>query len=479
MSWTEGCSAGQAGKIQPGSRPGCVSWRVAEDGGTRLGSVYFIIRKGCVCVKKEDTAAKTPETTAADSSDEYSNARVPKSARRSALSLLTVSLGYVFVVTSMQAGGSMGVGLTFTDTVTATLLSSVILAVLACAMGVISAKTGMSTGLLSKYSFGKAGTYVPVAIVVVTTIGWFSIDAYLIGQTTNTLFPIVPIIPVAILGGIGMTFTAMRGMKWMTWLSNIAVPLIIIFGIISMVIAVNDAGGIVGMNSIVPAKPIDYSYAVGLGVGSYAVGAVMFTPDIMRFSKSIRSAIIVMIITLMLGNTFMLLSGAIGSVVTGTPDVAIMLSMQGLLAPAFLVLVLNIWSTAQGCVYSGSMTLNSVVPKAKRTWLVIGFGVIGIIFAIIGFYNYFGSYIDFLSATVPPLGGIFFADFLVTYKQDYPDPDKAELPTVNIAGFIAWILGFIVTRIPFGMPVVNGIIVAFVVKAVLGAIMGSGVKTRT
>ena len=412
-----------------------------------------------------------------ENSDEFSKQPVPKTARRSFLSLLTVSLGYVFVVTSMQAGGNMGVGLTFRDTVTATLLSSVILAVLACAMGVISAKSGMSTGLLSKYSFGKAGTYIPVAIVVITTIGWFSIDAYLIGQTTNTLFPAVPIIPVAILGGIGMTLTAMRGMKWMTILSNIAVPLIIIFGVISMVIAVRDAGGIAGMNEIVPASPIDYSYAVGLGVGSYAVGAVMFTPDIMRFAKSTKAAVIAMIITLMLGNTFMLLSGAIGTVVTGTPDVAIMLSMQGLLAPAFLVLVLNIWSTAQGCVYSGSMTLNSVVPKAKRTWLVIGFGVIGIIFAIIGFYNYFGSYIDFLSATVPPLGGIFFADFLVTYKQNYPDPEKVELPTINIAGFVAWILGFIVTRIQFGMPVINGIIVAFAVKAILGAIMGSGTKS--
>ena len=431
-------------------------------------------------MKKEDTAAKTPETTAADSSDEYSNARVPMSARKSWLSLLTVSLGYVFVVTSMQAGGNMGVGLTFTDTVLATLLSSAILAVLACAMGVISAKTGMSTGLLSKYSFGKAGTYVPVAIVVITTIGWFSIDAYLIGQTTNTLFPVIPIIPVAILGGIGMTFTAMRGMKWMTYLSNIAVPLIIIFGVISMVIAVNDAGGVAGMNAIVPEKPIDFSYAVGLGVGSYAVGAVMFTPDIMRFSKNARTAVIVMIITLMLGNTFMLLSGAIGSVVTGTPDVAIMLSMQGLLAPAFLVLVLNIWSTAQGCVYSGSMTLNSVVPKAKRTWLVVGFGIIGIIFALIGFYNYFGSYIDFLSAAVPPLGGIFLADFLVTYRQDYPEMDSVELPTVNVAGFIAWIVGFVVNRIDIGigMPVINCIIVAFVVKAILGKVMGSGLKTK-
>ena len=157
-----------------------------------------------------------------------------------------------------------------------------------------------------------------------------------------------------------------------------------------------------------------------------------------------------------------------------------MLSMQGLLAPAFLVLVLNIWSTAQGCVYSGSMSLNSVVPKAKRTWLVAGFGIIGIIFALIGFYNYFGSYIDFLSAAVPPLGGIFLADFLVTYRQDYPEMDSVELPMVNIAGLIAWIVGFVVNRIDIGigMPVINCIIVAFVVKAILGKVMGSGLKTK-
>lgn len=320
----------------------------------------------------------------------------------------------------------------------------------------------------------------PVAIVVITTIGWFSIDAYLIGQTTNTLFPVIPIVPVAILGGLGMTFTAMRGMKWMTYLSNVAVPLIIVFGIISMVLAVNSAGGIAGMMAIPQENPVDFGQAVAWGVGSYAVGAVMFTPDIMRFSKNARTAIIVMIITMMVGNTFMLLSGAIGSVVTGTPDVAIMLSTQGLLAPAFLVLVLNIWSTAQGCVYSGSMSLNSVVPKAKRTWLVAGFGIIGIIFALIGFYNYFGSYIDFLSAAVPPLGGIFLADFLVTYRQDYPEMDSVELPTVNVAGFIAWIVGFVVNRIDIGigMPVINCIIVAFVVKAILGKVMGSGLKTK-
>ena len=423
---------------------------------------------------KENPSAANPVE---NNNDEFSNQRVPLSERKGWLNLLTVSLGYVFVVTSMQAGGNIGVGLNFRDAFLAILLSSVILAVLACVMGVIAAKSGLTLGLLSKYSFGKAGTYVPVAIVAITTIGWFSIDAYMIGQSTNALFSMVPIIPVAILGGIGMTLTALRGMKWMTYLSNLAVPLIIVFGTISMVMAVQSSGGVAGLMAMTQENPISFSKAVALGVGSYAVGAVMFTPDIMRFAKSAKTAIIVMIITLMLGNTFMVLSGAIGAVATGSPDIAMVMAAQGLLAPAFLVLVLNIRSTAQGCVYSGSMSLSSVT-KIKRPYLVIGFGVVGIIFAVIGFYNYFGSYIDFLSATVPPLGGIFLADFLVTYRQDYPEMDKIELPTINISGFIAWIVGFVVSRIQIGMPVVNCIIVAFLVKAILGKVMGSGIKQR-
>lgn len=415
------------------------------------------------------------QPTSVQNNDEFSTQRVPVAERKKWLNLLTVSLGYVFVVTSMQAGGSIGVGLGFRDAVLAILVSSVILSVLACAMGIIASKSGLNLGLLSKFSFGQAGTYVPVAIVAITTIGWFSIDAYLIGQSTNALFPQIPIIPIAVLGGIGMTLTALRGIKWMTYLSNLAVPLIIIFGIISMVVAVNSSGGIEGMMAIEHNTPISFSKAVALGVGSYAVGAVMFTPDIMRFAKNTRTAILIMIVTMMVGNTFVVLFGAIGAVATGSSDIAVVLAMQGLLAPSFLVLVLNIWSTAQGCVYSGSISLGTVT-KIHRPYLVIGFGVVGILFAIIGFYNYFGSYIDFLASTVPPLAGIFLADFLVTYRLNYPDISEVKLPTINIAGFAAWVVGFIVSQIPFGMPVINCILAAFLVKAILGRVVGSGIK---
>lgn len=398
--------------------------------------------------------------------NEFNNERVPLTARKGFWGLLMVSLGYVFVVTSMQVGGQIGVAMNMRDVIGSVLVSSVILAVLASFMAVIACKTGLNLGMLSKYSFGQAGTYVPVAIVTITTIGWFSIDAYLIGQSTNALFENIPIIPMAILGGVGMTLTALKGMKWMTWLSNIAVPLIIIFGTISMVLAVRDMGGWSGMMAMEKTNDISFSQAVSLGVGSYAVGAIMFTPDIMRFSKSAKTAVVAMFITLIVGNSFIVLSGAIGSVATGNPDIAYVLKLQGLLAPAFLVLILNIWSTAQGCVYSSSMSLGSVT-KVSRQKLVIGFGVLGIILALLGFYNYFGNYINFLSSSVPPLAGIFLADFLFVYRGNYPEFSEANLPKINWEAFVSWIVGFAVSFIPVGMGVINGVVITFIVRILL------------
>lgn len=399
--------------------------------------------------------------------DEFSKSAVPVSARKSFMSVLIISLGYVFVVTSMQAGSTIGVGLSFNAMVSAVLVSSLILTILSCIMGIIAAKSGLSFGLLSRYSFGQAGTWVPVVIVAVTTIGWFSIDAWLIGDSAHRLFTALPILPIAILGGLGMTITAMKGTKWMNMLSNIAVPIILIFGVISIVTAFRDIGGIAGMNAIVKEDTLSFAKAVSLGVGSYAVGSVMFTPDIMRFAKNAKTSIIVMIITIMVGNSFMVFFGAIGSVVYNDPDIMGVLALQGLLGPAFIVMVLNIWSTAQGCVYSGSMSLSSVI-KLPRKRLVLIFGLLGIVFACIGFYNMFGTYINFLASTVPPVVGIILADFLLKYKNGYPDMDT--LPKADIGGFAAWIIGFLVSYISVGLPTINCVVAAFIVKAIFNIV---------
>jgi cytosine permease len=170
----------------------------------------------------------------------------------------------------------------------------------------------------------------------------------------------------------------------------------------------------------------------------------------------------------MSGNSFRVFFGAIGSVVYNDPDIMGVLALQGLLAPAFIVMVLNVWSTAQGCVYSGSMSLSSVL-KAPRKPVVLAFGVLGIVFACIGFYNMFGTYINFLSSTVPPVVGIVLADFLLKYKNGYPDMET--LPKADVGGFVAWIAGFAVSYLNIGLPSVNCVVAAFLVKAVFDVAM--------
>lgn len=107
---------------------------------------------------------------------------------------------------------------------------------------------------MARYSFGQVGTWVPVLIVAITTIGWFSIDAYLIGDSAHRLFSWMPTILICILAGIGMTITASKGTKWMNMLSNIAVPIVLIFGFISIIRAFNDVGGVAPASMLLSRK---------------------------------------------------------------------------------------------------------------------------------------------------------------------------------------------------------------------------------
>lgn len=400
---------------------------------------------------------------------EFTQSSVPASQKKNFWEICVVWIGYVFVVTGMQVGGTMGTSTDFATLLKALAVGSVVLLVLGTFMGLIALKTGNTFGMLCRYAFGKIGSNVISLMIVVTLIGWFSVDAYMIGQASNALFPALPIIPIAIVAGIAMTATALFGMKWMSKLSDIAVPLVLIFGIISIVLSVKSTGGLTGLFAIQPKNPLSFNTLVSLSIGSFVCGAVSFTPDVLRFAKNKKQTLIIMFLAMMIANPLMIILGAVGSIATGYSDITFVLAAQGLLAPAFIVMILNIWSTAQGCVYSGSLSLANTF-RIDRKILVIGFGLAGTIGAVIGFYNYFGTFINFLATTIPALGGVFIADYLVKYRKGYPSLDGDDIPAVNWGAFIAWGLGIATNYVHFGITQVNCIIVAAVIEAVFAVI---------
>lgn len=408
---------------------------------------------------------------------EFTQTSVPASQKKSFWEICVVWIGYVFVVTGMQVGGTMGISTDFATLLKALAVGSIVLLILGSFMGLIALKTGNTFGMLCRYAFGKYGSQVISLMIVVTLIGWFSVDTYMIGQASNALFPALPIIPIAIIAGIGMTATALFGMKWMSKLSDIAVPLVLIFGIISIVLSVKSTGGLTGLFAIQPENPASFNTLVSLSIGSFVCGAVSFTPDVLRFSKNKKQTLIIMFLAMIIANPLMIILGAVGAIATGYSDITFVLAAQGLLAPAFIVMILNIWSTAQGCVYSGSLSLGNTF-KVNRKTLVIGFGLAGTIGAIIGFYNYFGTFINFLATTIPALGGVFIADYLVKYRKGYPSLEGNEISAVNWGAFIAWGLGIATNYVGFGITQVNCIIVAAAIEAVFAVIIAKRANTK-
>jgi len=408
--------------------------------------------------------------------DEYARGRVPMNQRKSMLSLVIVWVGYVFVVTSMQVGGLMGAGSDLKTFFWALLISATILTAIGTFIGIIAWKTGLTYGQICLHSFGKIGSQGVALMIVVTLIGWFSIDAWLVGMYTNAMFKSVPLLPVVVISGIAMTVIAVYGIKGMEYLAWIHVPLVFVFSIISIYLSITSKGGFAGLMAVQPLEQLPFKQLVSLGVGSFVCGAVAFTPDILRFAKTQGQAIWTMIITMFLANPLMLIFGALGTIATGEKDIAFVLLAQGLLTAAFVVMLLNIVGTAIGCVYSGSLSLSITFPY-PRWILVCGFGLLGTIGAVVGFYNYFGFFIDFLASTIPALAGVFIADYYVTFKKHYPNLESYTLPAVRYGAFIAWFCGIAANYgIPWGFSSVNGVIVAFIVRAILARLMTSEVQ---
>ena len=125
------------------------------------------------------------ETKAAAQDSEFSLSAVPESERKSYISLTIIWTGFVFVIVSMMAGGTLAVGLDFKHVIYATLIGNVFLCLIAVAVSVIASKTGLTFALLTRYSFGTMGSKLASIFVPIVNIGWYTIQA----ATYGTLSP--------------------------------------------------------------------------------------------------------------------------------------------------------------------------------------------------------------------------------------------------------------------------------------------------
>lgn len=416
---------------------------------------------------------ETQTAVAVDS--EYSTGTVPQSERRSLGSLVFTWIGYVFTVTIMSAGGQIANGAAnFGQAMIAVYVGYAILFLIAMATSVISMRTGLSFGLISRFSFGKDGAKLISFFTTITLCGWFSINCYLMGDVTHILFPAIPRWPVTLIFGALMVFSALKGQKVMNFIGLFACVAVFIVGITAVVVGIKDAntiypGGILAINK---EAQVSMTQLITIAVGSCVCGCCSWAPDLMRFSKDYKTTTGVMAIGLGICGPFMLLIGIVGMLVYGEYDIAYILKEQGLLSLAFIGLFANIWSTAQGNAYSSSLNLASIFTKIKREKLLVIFGVIGTFIGLFGLYQYFSAWLSFLATAFPPMAGVVIADYVVSWRGRTPELEKAmpHLDRWNIPGLACYLIG-VSTKWWFpniGIPAINSFVVTMILEAVCG-----------
>lgn len=194
---------------------------------------------------------------------EFALCTVPENERKSYFSLTIVWTGFVFVITSMMAGGGLSAGLDFKGILLAVVLGNVFLSIIAVAVSYIASKTGLTFALLTKYSFGEKGSRVASMFVPVVNIGWYTIQAATYGHFIAQAFNwsgTVELFCMAV-SAVIMGIFSMKGYKAISILGYIAIPAIVFLSLATSIRAV----GMVGVDGILGYVPTD-SISIGSGI---------------------------------------------------------------------------------------------------------------------------------------------------------------------------------------------------------------------
>ena len=168
-------------------------------------------------------------------------------------------------------------------------------------------------------------------------------------------------------------------------------------------------------------------------------------------------AVITTVVAFLLGNTLMFAFGAVGGAFTGKEDIFYVMIAQGLAIPALIVLGANIWTTNDNALYTSGLGLSNITKIRKRPMVLIA-GVVGTV-AALWLYNNFVGWLNFLNATLPPVGALIALDFFL-HREDYAEgvPAKRDFNWGSIAGVIVGAL--VGNYLTIGIASVNAMIAA-------------------
>lgn len=409
---------------------------------------------------------------ASQANEDYPLTAVPMSARKPIWSLAPLLMGFTLVSTTLIAGGAIGTSFRFVDIIWIVIIGNVVLGTYCAALGYIAAKSGLSTVLMARFSFGNIGSRWVDFILGFTQVGWYAVTNAFIAEALLKLLGLPT--SWAWLAMIFFTYafcvTAYIGYTAMDWLSRIAVPAMLILIGISLSLGFREAGDLFALE---PTQQMSFVAGVSVAISTFISGGTQAT-NWSRFADSTGNAVWSTLLAFLGINGLLIFTGAFCTLVYGTNDLIEAMAKQGLLVGGLILLILNVWTTQDNTIYAFSIAGSNFFRTHKRHMFVLGGATFALVLALGGIYNNLIPYLILLGSVIPPVGGVIMADFWFRYRGEFPSLETSQ-PALNWPGVIAYIaasvIAYITSQASLGIGPINGVVAAAVIYIVLCRIM--------
>ncbi len=414
------------------------------------------------------------------SSDDNPLGEVPDRDKQGMFSMMMVLLGFTFFTSTMFAGGQIGPHHKFfPDLILVIILGDLLLGIYVSFLAYISQRTGYSSVVLARYSFGDKGSKLVDILFGCTQIGWYAWGTATIAMVFVKIVGLSEswTIPLMIFFGFLFGVTSYIGYKGIELLSNIAVPAMCVLIFWSFAIGYRDVGGFAGFTRE-PEVAMTFTQALTLVFGTFVSGGTQST-NWTRFARTPKIAVVGAMVAFFIGNGLMVLCGAFGGYVYNQPDMVEVLLIQGLKIPALILLFFNIWTTQDNAIYAVSVAGCNFFRTEKRRLMNFLGCAISTVLAIAGMYNWLIPYITIMSTVIPPIGGVLIADYFIKHKKELPKLAEVEMKKYNYTGLIAYVIGALLAYASPGVAPINGILGALISYPIVDKILISINKPQT
>ncbi|MFD6441450.1 cytosine permease [Peribacillus sp. NPDC060186] len=204
---------------------------------------------------------------------DYTLTHVPHSARKNWIAIFAVLLGFTFLATTMSAGANLGTAFNFSDLLSILMIGSIILSIYVALLCWISAKTGLNTILLARYSLGKIGSKWSDIVLGGTQVFWYAVQSAYMGTVfTQALGLENYYVPITIFFSLFFGAFAIWGTRGMEIVAYASIPAFLYLAYKIPALSIESAGGLKNMFLIEPTTTFSFTAAVTIVIGTFISG---------------------------------------------------------------------------------------------------------------------------------------------------------------------------------------------------------------